>query len=352
MYIIRADGNTAIGMGHVMRCLSIADAMVEAGIRPVFMTADRECVSMIEDRNFEVYVLGTDYRDMESELPVIEQYLHTQNRQAGGHSVILVDSYQVTDAYYIGLRQMAKVACLEDMGRSYPVDLLINYNIYGPNLAYDNKITHDTLLGTEYQPLRKEFQQDIDFTVKDKITDVMITTGGSDPFFAAKAFTDAFLAEKRLQQEGIRYHIISGPFNTHVEELHQLYDMNPYVEIHEHVTCMKDIMKQCDVIVSATGSTVYEVCALGVPLITFYFAENQKPGAEELQKITDVVNCGNYALNSTETVEKAKESLIRCLVEKSYREILNKEEKRLVDGRGAARIVKALIRLGSTADRQ
>lgn len=347
MYIIRADGNTAIGMGHVMRCLSIADAMVEAGIRPVFMTADRECVSMIENRDFEVYVLGTDYRDMESELPIIEQYIHAGNRQAGGQPVILVDSYQVTDAYYIGLRQMAKVACLEDMGRSYPVDLLINYNIYGPNLAYDNKITHDTLLGTEYQPLRKEFQQDIDYIVKDKITDVMITTGGSDPFFAAKAFTDAFLEEKKLQQEKIRYHIISGPFNTHAEELHQLYDMNPYVEIHEHVTCMKEIMKECDVVLSATGSTIYEVSALGIPLIAFYFAENQRQGAEMLSEITHVINCGNFAQDSKQVVEKAREALLHCLGQKKYRETLHREEKSLVDGQGAARIAKALIQLGS-----
>ena len=47
MYIIRADGNTAIGMGHVMRCLSIADAMKDRNIEPVFMTADNDCVSMI-----------------------------------------------------------------------------------------------------------------------------------------------------------------------------------------------------------------------------------------------------------------------------------------------------------------
>ncbi len=41
------------------------------------------------------------------------------------------------------------------------------------------------------------------------------------------------------------------------------------MEIHEHVTCMKEIMKQCDVVLSATGSTIYEVSALGVPLIAF-----------------------------------------------------------------------------------
>ena len=61
MYIIRADGNTAIGMGHVMRCLSIADAMKDRNIEPVFMTADNDCVAMIEDRGFEVCVLAVSY---------------------------------------------------------------------------------------------------------------------------------------------------------------------------------------------------------------------------------------------------------------------------------------------------
>ncbi len=343
MYIIRADGNTAIGMGHVMRCLSIADAMRDRNIEPVFMTADNDCVAMIEDRGFEACVLGTDYRDMESELPLIREFLRQRTKDVDASSVILVDSYQVTSGYYEEIRTMAKVACLEDMGQSYPVDLLINYNIYGSKLVYDNKITHAILLGTGYQPLRREFQQDMQYTVKGKITDVMITTGGSDPYFAARAFTDAFLAEKKLAEEKLRYHIISGPFNTHTAQLHELYDENPWVEIHEHVTCMKEIMKQCDVVLSATGSTIYEVSALGVPLIAFYFAENQRQGADMLSEITHVINCGNYADDAEQTVGNAVKALLKCVKDKEYRETLYHEERSLVDGRGAARIAQALI---------
>lgn len=345
MYIIRTDGNTAIGMGHVMRCLSIADAMKDRNIEPVFMTADNDCAAMIEDRGFEACVLGTDYRDMESELPLIREFLKQRTKDVDASSVILVDSYQVTSGYYEEIRTMAKVACLEDMGQSYPVDLLINYNIYGPKLVYDNKITHATLLGTRYQPLRREFQQDIQYAIKNKITDVMITTGGSDPYFAARAFTDAFLAEKKLAEEKLRYHIISGPFNTHTAQLHELYDENPQVEIHEHVTCMKEIMKQCDVALSATGSTIYEVSALGVPLIAFYFAENQRQGAEMLSEITHVINCGNYADDAEQTVGNAVKTLLKCVKDKEYRETLYHEERSLVDGQGAARIAQALIEL-------
>ena len=41
MIYIRADGNTAIGMGHVMRCLAVAQAVAELDCPPlVFLTAD------------------------------------------------------------------------------------------------------------------------------------------------------------------------------------------------------------------------------------------------------------------------------------------------------------------------
>ena len=75
MLYIRADGNTEIGMGHVMRCLSVAEAVTDLDSQhpPVFITAGEGCRSMIEDRGFRVIVLDTDYRDMMSELPLLDE---------------------------------------------------------------------------------------------------------------------------------------------------------------------------------------------------------------------------------------------------------------------------------------
>lgn len=351
MFIIRADGNSVIGMGHVMRCLSIADAMKQQGVEPVFVTACEECIPMIERRGFQTRLLTTDYRDMLSELPQLAQILAEENSKIKKR-VILVDSYQVSEAYYRELSKLARTACLEDMGQPYPVDMLINYNIYGEKLvscyeADDMSKPQQILLGTTYMPLRQEFLEDVTYILKEKVTDVMITTGGSDPFFAARAFTDAFLADKTLQKENIRYHIISGPFNTHADDLKELYAGNENVEIHEKVTSMKEIMRQCDVVLTATGSTIYEVSALGIPMFVFYFAENQRQGAEELEKKTDVINCGDFSKKPKTVVEKAVTTLIRCVEEKSYRELLNQEEKQLIDGKGASRIAKAIINLGN-----
>ena len=98
-------------------------------------------------------------------------------------------------------------------------------------------------------------------------------------------------------------------------------------------------------VLSATGSTIYEVSALGVPLIAFYFAENQRQGAEMLSEITHVINCGNIADDAEQTVGNAVNALLKCVKDKEYRETLYHEERSLVDGQGAARIAQALIDL-------
>ena len=58
---------------------------------------------------------------------------------------------------------------------------------------------------------------------------------------------------------------------------------------------MRSLLLESDVVISATGSTIYEVSSLGVPMIVFYFAENQRQGAEALGALTDIVNAGCFA---------------------------------------------------------
>lgn len=352
MLYIRADGNADIGMGHVMRCLSVAEAAAETagGSGPVFITADGECRDMIADRGFRVIVLHTDYKDMMTELPLLGK---TVDRD---RDVLLVDSYQVSREYFGALKRLAKVACLEDMGFAYPVDLLINYNIYAPWLERNYKTqdgksgTADSypdrvLLGVDYMPLRKAFQKSSGYVIKDKITDVIITTGGSDPCFAAAAFVEAFLHDGKLSEQDIKWHIISGPFNTFADRLKSRYEACENVVIHENVKDMRGLLLQSDVVVTAAGSTVYEVASLGIPMIVFYFAENQRQGAEALEALTDIVNAGCFAKAGRAVTDKTVKTLHQCMDDKEYRVLLNTQEKKLVDGRGASRIAAALMEL-------
>lgn len=343
MFYIRADGNDKIGIGHVMRCLSIAEAAKERASQPVFIAADYECRALIKDRGFSVIVLDTDYQDMKGELSKLKGILE------GKRDILLVDSYQADAAYFEAVSELAFTVCLEDMGEPYPVDLLINYNIYAPGLREKYRLNGkplNTLLGAEYMPLRSAFQKDIDYHVKDKVTDVMITTGGSDPYFAAGAFADAFLPAERdiCGGERITWHIVSGPFNAFADKLKEKYAGFKNVIVHEGLKDLKMLMKRCDVVLSAAGSTVYEVCALGVPMIVFYFAKNQRQGAQALAELTDIVNAGCFCDDRDGVIAKTTETLKRCVHDKEYRMLLYEQERRLIDGKGAGRIVSEIFR--------
>lgn len=361
MIYIRADGNTEIGMGHVMRCLAVAEAAadLDSAHPPVFITADAGCRAMIEDRGFRVIVLETDYKDMMGELPRIRKVL--QAEQDTGGTVLLVDSYQAGCAYYRALRDFVRVACFEDMGEAYPVDLLINYNIYAPGLAENyggacpgsrtsgERYPAKALLGVRYMPLRKAFQKPAEYAVRDKVTDVMITTGGSDPYFATAAFAEALRGDDALAGLGIRLHLVSGPFNRFTDELKRRYpagsDGGMSILVHENVRDMCSLLLQCDVVISATGSTIYEVSSLGVPMIVFYFAENQRQGAQALERLTDIVNAGCFAEDGAAVAERVRAAVDRCAADRSYRELLCRQERELIDGKGACRVAGHLWKL-------
>lgn len=352
MLYIRADANADIGMGHVMRCLSIAEAAAELDgtHKPVFLIADGGCRDMIEARGFDAIVLDTDYRDMRAEPGRLAGILDERR------DVLLVDSYQADVDYFLALRKLARVACLEDMGFAYPVNLLINYNIYAPKLKeryqeQDGARQPDAmLLGADYVPLRKAFQEPSGYVVKNKVTDVIITTGGSDLYFAAPAFADTFLNNKVILSRKVHFHIISGPFNRFADELKRKYDGCGQVTVHENVKDMKSLLLAGDVLLTAAGSTVYEAGALGIPMIVFYFAENQRQGAEALAERTDIVNAGDFAKNAAAVTERAAAALARCMEDRDYRERLSVQEKRLIDGKGARRIARRLVDIKGDKD--
>lgn len=350
MFYIRADGNSVIGMGHIMRCMSIADAATETDInnKPVFITACEEGSQMIKDRGYEVIQLCTDYQNMESELPKLSEILNKDD-------IILVDSYQVTINYYNELGKLCHTACLEDMGEPYPVELLINYNIYGPDLEASylvsrselGQIPKNILLGVEYIPLRKEFSVKSGYIIKDNVKKVLITTGGSDPYFVTDAFCKMFINSEFFQEQDIEFHIISGPFNKFRDELVAKYGNTKNIVIHENVKDMKSLMLESDVVITATGSTIYEVSALGVPMICFYFAENQRQGAEAFAKLTPVINAGCFASEKEQVLNKILNALKKCVVEKAYRELLSMEEMKFIDGKGARKLAKNILGLSN-----
>lgn len=345
---IRADGNNQIGIGHVMRCLTIADALKKFGEDVMFFTADHGCEEMISDRGFRCHVLETAFDDMESELALLQTAM-----TEWGVDRLLIDSYYVTEDYLKDLREQVVTVYLDDVDSfPYPVDLLVNYNVFAEALDYPYGIEYEengkngsivkeditlVLAGPKYAPVRKEFAA-CRTEIKGTVSEILITLGGSDAYNLSYKISKAL-----LKATDARLNVVCGPFNLHKQALHELAANEPRVMVYENVKDMWNLMRKCDLAVSAAGSTMCELAVAGVPAITFSFVENQKRIAEAFGKEKAAVTIGHYE-------PKTEELFLRVIADESEMLISDKEKREalvqraceMVDGQGAIRIARAI----------
>lgn len=351
MVVIRADANSKIGMGHVMRCLSVADALVKRGEEVLFVTADDTPVPLLTKKGIPYRVLHTDYADMEAELPELlavlrELTLRAESPEAAllqRNTSILVDSYYVTEKYLAALKSRITTIYMDDVyAFSYPVDMLINYNIYGEEMGYEKDAAFaDTklLLGAKYVPLREEFSAaEQGRTVADG--GILITTGGSDSFnLAGQLLMEAMKYDALKEKE---YHVVSGSLNPHIGELQALAQKHENIHIHCNVTNMAELMAESEVALSAGGSTLYELCAMGVPVIAFSFAENQERLVQTFVKRGIAQYGGNYRTDGNKMIQNTIAGLETLLEDENLRTEYREKARTLVDGKGADRIAEAI----------
>lgn len=343
MIWIRADANSEIGTGHVMRCLAVAAALQECGREVGFLLADEEAAPLLEARGQRYYILHTPFRRMEEELPLLRRLAGEQQPEA-----CLIDSYFVTPNYLSRIGACCRTVYMDDLFRfPYPADLVVNYNIYGDQLPYrDNPGKKHTrfLLGCDYVPLRREFRRREEPGIARKAEKVLITTGGSDPHDLAGQILEAALAHDSGRE--LTYHVVSGAYNGNLPRLKQLAGSHPNIHIHENVTDMAGLMEACDMAVTAGGSTMYELCAMGVPIICFSFVDNQEKIVETFVQKGLVYYGGRYSPDTGELPGQVIDCLCRLAEDRDARAGYSRRGRELVDGRGAERIARAILEPG------
>lgn len=333
MILIRADANETIGTGHVMRCLSIANAFVKIGHKVKFVTADQKGDALIRDRSFDSICLNSEWTNMESELMVLKEILDENSP-----SLTLVDSYYVTNKYFRELRNRTRIAYIDDLNKErWGIDYLINYNIFASIFDYSG-YDRDTklILSPKYAPLREEFQNAPRHEIK-KPSDILVSAGGADPEHITEKILEAICSK----MPEFTFHFIVGALNPRLKEIKDKSGAMANVILHVNEKHMADLMRKCDIAVSAAGSTLYELCATGVPTITYTLADNQFVAAEEFEKQGIMLNAGDCR-NNGHFVETVKMLLMDLIYDKNRRGVFSAHMQKLVDGVGAQRIASCL----------
>jgi UDP-2,4-diacetamido-2,4,6-trideoxy-beta-L-altropyranose hydrolase len=337
--LLRCDASVAIGTGHAMRCLALAQAWQDAGGCAVF--AITQATPAVEERRQRESVGVSRIKAEPGSADDAKQTVALAHENPA--SWVVVDGYGFGADYQAALKAAGlKVLFVDDNGHAghYSADLVLNQNAHADESLYRSReLSTKLLLGPRYAMLRREFAAWRGWTRKipEAARNVLVTMGGSDP----ENFTRKAVEGLRTVSGGIRIRVLAGGSNPHVASLEELrMEGDSSIEIVRDATDMPEQMSWADLAVAGAGSVCLEMCHMGLPALLIDLAENQTPIASEFARRGTAYHLGN---SKTVTPEQVGAETRRLLASVAERSAMSERGRELVDGIGAERVARELL---------
>lgn len=337
---IRVDVNKIVATGHIMRCLAIADALKKNGEHPLFILADNTFESLIEGRGYPFSFLKSDWQYMDGEVEKLQCVIERYRIE-----VLLIDSYFVTKQYLKKIHELTKTVYIDDLGKDiYEVDTIICYVNYYKKLLLEQKYSSKVqiLQSVSYVPLRNVFSTLPQKNILSKLKKLVVLSGGTDSYnflwnFAKKIMKHSLL--ERLE----KVYIICGKYYDNYDKLRQEFIDVKQICFCKDVNDIEKYMLSADVAISAAGVTLYELCAVGIPTITYIMADNQYENAKSFCQEGLMEYAGDLRYDSV--LDNIVELLQGKYQELEYRKKVSEAMRRKIDGKGAQRIANELCKM-------
>jgi len=324
--IIRADGNSRIGFGHIIRTQALAHELVKAGAEVIFLTRSPENIRAYQSIGIP------DHSGLEGEDTFIEQVVREQSV-----NLLIIDNYAYNQQRLDRVSRLGlKTVYIDDMNLyEFKLDNVINGNLYAPHLNYRGSARF--LLGSEYLLLRDNFQNIKEHQIGKTVENVLISMGAADMHNLTPLILNMLKGFEKFSD--LHWQVVVGPAFRNREEIARLAANHSNISLHYNPD-VKTLMDFADIAISAAGSTTYELAACGVPSILVVAADNQRMLAEEAQLRGIAINTGQYTELDNNKLYAALGSL---LDDSGLRQKMANAGQKIVDGRGAERVVKTLL---------
>ncbi|MBK1796007.1 UDP-2,4-diacetamido-2,4,6-trideoxy-beta-L-altropyranose hydrolase [Devosia sp. WQ 349] len=361
----RTDASIQIGTGHVMRCLTLADALVASGAECVFISREHEgnLNEIIRGRGHQVLSLPKAEPNYESFLTDGPAHQHwvgvsseldaEQTVQAIGESVVdwlVVDHYALDARWEAALRGACRqLMVVDDLAdRSHICDMLLDQSLGRRQDDYLDLTPPGCMLlvGPTYALLRPEFsalrEESLARRGDGKLEHLLITMGGVDKDNVTAQVLEALGECYNWLPENLRITVIMGPHAPWCEMVRQLAMTMPRpTQVVVGVSDMARRMADADLAIGAAGSTSWERCCLGLPTVTLVQADNQKSAANSLKEQGAIwlVEGDDIISNLRDTLGSISQNLARM------REVARMSSQ-IIDGLGCSRTIDKMFLVG------
>ncbi|MGB8989481.1 MAG: UDP-2,4-diacetamido-2,4,6-trideoxy-beta-L-altropyranose hydrolase, partial [Candidatus Sulfotelmatobacter sp.] len=347
--LVRADGGVAMGTGHVMRCLALAQAWQDSGGNSIFAMA--EDTPSLQGRLRDE---GIEAEHLEVRAGTAEDAEQTRRLAVRTNADwIVVDGYQFGSAYQSLIKGAGfKLLFMDDYvhAEPYTADLVLNQNLQAdPSLYAKRAPSTQLLLGPRYAMLRREFclRRNWRREIPAIGRKILVTMGGSDPDNLTAKVIEAI---QNLSDPALEATILVGGSNPHLRLVEELIRGQKLpIRLVIDACNVSEWMMWADVAVAGAGTTFWEMCFLGLPGLLLVLASNQEKIAETAERMGIAWILDKQSQVSASTIA---EKLKKLLHSENARKQQSANGRKLVDGRGAGRVVAFLsgLNLRRTTD--
>lgn len=296
--VFRADASIQIGTGHVMRCLTLADALRERGFETLFICRELDGFSakMVTDRGHDLRLLPAPEKTnpVLPNNPVHAPWLGVPWEQdaeqtsdilqsLGSVDWLVVDHYALDFRWEGRLRSKAqKIMVVDDLAdRKHDCDLLVDQTLAASKERYRSLVHEecDLLLGPRYAMLRPEFALNRDAALEKRkqttsIRKILVAMGGTDPFNVTERSLQGI---ELLGNKELEVTVVLGSSAPHLKAITEKAQKSKLrVSVLTDVQNMAEIMVDHDLCIGSGGMTSWERCVLGLPSLTITLADNQE----------------------------------------------------------------------------
>ena len=324
--VVVCDAAPSTGLGHFVRCTALAAALAGRDAEVRFLLPEDTvptAVDRVHDAGWSAAVGSWDPSAVVT--------------AAGPGALVVVDSYRVDGGWIDALadlvgRASGRLAVVDDAAdRAFRADLVVNQNVGAERLRYPGAGL--VLTGPRYALLRPRFPQlrEQALAALDGLPDrprtVLVLFGGTDS--TGMAAIGARAALRAFPDARVRAVLPSGapPGEPGIEWLHHVEDIAPE-------------MLAADLVVSAGGTTVWELCCLARPAAVVAVAGNQLPTYQLLGAQGAILPVGDAPIHD---VDELAGRLRRAVAPPGTLRTTGATAAGITDGLGAERVAAALL---------
>jgi UDP-2,4-diacetamido-2,4,6-trideoxy-beta-L-altropyranose hydrolase len=359
----RVDASLVIGSGHVMRCLTLAEALSAQGAKCHFICRAQpgHMLELIARRGFSVSALPVPARQAAASAP------DGPGRDAGHSSWLgcdwqadaretadilasldsdwlVVDHYGIDQRWEEALQSYYKqLLVIDDLAdRPHRSDVLLDQNLGRTPQDYAALVPAacQVLTGPKYALLHAEFSvlraASMAGRVNPSLKRVLVTMGGVDlPNATARVLVA--LADSALPQD-CRITVVMGEAAPWLEQVRELATRLPWpTEVVVNISDMARRMADSDLAIGAAGGTSWERCCVGLPTVLVVLADNQRAGATALQ-----ASGAARLVGDVDQIAVALPATLAALNHGHELRQLSSAAAAITDGQGVGKVLRAM----------